>query len=143
MPQTLEVGFRFTWHYTIPEHACVPTLYKDTAFCQYMPNVLATGYLVGIMELACIHGLMPYLDWPREQSLGTHVSFSHLAASVAGMQLRIEGELLEIDGRRLVFHLQAWDNLDKISEGRHERYIILPEKFNAKMALKMAKLENA
>ena len=140
MPATLEVGLRFEWTYIVPERSTVPNLYHDTEFCRVMPNVLATGYLVGMMELACIHGLMPYMDWPQEQSVGTMVQFSHLAATAPGMQLRIEGELLEIQGRRLLFQLTAWDNLEKISEGRHERCLIVPEKFNAKLAQKIAKL---
>jgi len=135
----LQIGMQFTWHYTLPERCTVPNLYHDTAFCLEMPEVLATGYLVGMMELACIAGLMPYLDWPREQSVGSLVNFSHLAPSTPGMQLRVEGQLLEIDGRRLVFQLEAFDNLEKISAGRHERFLIYPDKFNAKLAQKVAK----
>lgn len=140
MRPELQVGMRFSWEYTIPERSTVPNLYHDTEFCRVMPNVLATGYLVGMMELACIHGLMPYVDWPQEQSVGTMVQFNHLAASAPGMTLRIEGELLEINGRRLLFQLSAWDNLEKISDGRHERVLIASDKFNAKMADKIAKL---
>lgn len=141
MASPLTPGLRFVWTYTVPERATVPNLYHDTEFCLAMPNVLATGYLVGMMELACIHGLMPHLDWPREQSVGTRVEFSHLAATAPGMQLRIEGELLEVDGRRLVFALQAWDDLEKISEGRHERFLIYPDKFNAKLAQKIERFQ--
>ncbi len=136
----LQVGMRFSWHYTIPERSTVPNLYHDTAFCLDMPNVLATGYLVGMMELACLHGMMPYLDWPREQSVGTMVNFKHIAASTPGMQLRIEGELIDIDGRRLVFALQAFDDLEQVSSGTHERFVIYPDKFNAKLAAKVAQL---
>ncbi|MBI3231201.1 MAG: thioesterase family protein [Burkholderiales bacterium] len=144
MPETtLQAGLRFTWNYTIPERSTVPNLYHDTEFCREMPPVLATGYLVGMMELACIAGLMPHLDWPREQSVGTMVNFNHIAASTPGMQLRIEGELLEVDGRRLVFQLIAFDDLEKVSEGRHERFIIYPEKFNAKLAQKVEKMVKA
>jgi fluoroacetyl-CoA thioesterase len=105
-----------------------------------MPDVLATGYMVGLLELACTSGIMPYVDWPREQSVGTHVSFSHLAATPPGMTLTIKGEVLEVDGRRVKFRVEAWDGLDKITEGVHERFIILPEKFNAKLADKIAKI---
>lgn len=139
MSPDLKPGFTFEWSYTVPERSTVPNLYHDTAFCREMPDVLATGYMVGLMELACIDGIMPFVDWPREQSVGTHVSFSHLAATPPGMTLTIKGELLDMEGRRLRFHLEAWDGLDKITEGIHERCIILPEKFNTRMTEKKAK----
>jgi fluoroacetyl-CoA thioesterase len=82
---------------------------------------------------------MPYVDWPREQSVGTHVSFSHLAATPPGMMLTIKGEVIEVEGRRVKFRVEAWDGMDKITEGLHERVIILPEKFNARLAEKKLK----
>ena len=140
MSPDLKPGLAFEWTYTVPGRATVPQLYHDTGFCLDMPDVLATGYMVGMMELACVHGIMPYVDWPREQSLGVHVSFSHLAATPPGMTLRIRGEVLEVEGRRVKFRVEAWDGVDKITEGVHERMIIDPVKFNARMADKKAKL---
>jgi fluoroacetyl-CoA thioesterase len=139
MSPELQAGLRFGWQYTIPERATVPNLYHDTAFCRDMPDVLATGYLVGMMELACTNGIMPYVDWPREQSVGTMVNFAHLAASSAGMTLDIKGEVVEVEGRRVKFHVEAWDGIDKVCEGSHERVIIDSEKFNAKVAIKKSK----
>lgn len=138
MHPDLKPGLRFEWTYTIPLRATVPNLYHDTPFCRDMPEVLATGYLVGIMELACINGIMPYVDWPREQSVGVMVNFSHQAASPPGMTVTIKGELLEVAGRRLTFCVAAWDGHDLISEGTHQRAIIAPEKFNARLAHKIA-----
>jgi fluoroacetyl-CoA thioesterase len=140
MSPDLKPGITFDWQYAVPDRSTVPNLYHDTAFCRDMPDVLATGYMVGILELACINALMPYVDWPAEQSVGTHVNFSHLAATLPGMTLTIKGEVLEVEGRRLKFRVEAWDNLDKITEGIHERLIISPEKFNEKMAAKKARL---
>ena len=130
-------GLRFEWQYTVPARATVPQLYHDTPFCRDMPDVLATGYLVGMMELACLHGMMPYVDWPREQSVGTMVHFDHLAPTPPGMMLRIEGEVLEVDGRRILFRVQAWDDVERICEGRHERHLIDPVRFGAKVARKL------
>lgn len=138
MSPDLQPGFRFDWSYTVPARASVPQLYHDTGFCLDMPEVLATGYLVGMMELACVNGIMPFMDWPREQSLGTMVRFSHFAPTPPGMTLRIEGELLEVDGRRLLFRVQAWDGVDRICEGTHERHVIDRSRFNAKVASKAA-----
>jgi fluoroacetyl-CoA thioesterase len=136
MSPDLQPGIRFDWRYTIPERATVPNLYHDTVFCRDMPDVLATGYMVGMMELACTNGIMAYVDWPREQSVGTMVNFRHLAASSAGMTLDIKGEVVDVQGRRVTFRVEAWDGIDKICEGSHERTIIDAEKFNAKMAAK-------
>jgi fluoroacetyl-CoA thioesterase len=136
MHPTFQPGLRFEWHYTVPERATVPQLYQDTAFCRDMPDVLATGYLVGMMELACLHGMMPYVDWPTEQSLGTMVSFHHLAPTPPGMRLRIHGEVLEVEGRRVRFRVEAWDELEKVCEGTHERCLIDTARFADKLARK-------
>lgn len=131
-------GLRFEWRYTVPARATVPQLYHDTAFCRDMPDVLATGYMVGMMELACVHGMMPFMDWPREQSLGTMVNFSHFAPTPAGMTLRVEGEVIEVEGRRVRFRVQAFDDVERICEGIHERMLIDPARFEAKVAQKVA-----
>lgn len=136
MSPQLQPGHAFEWTYTVPPRATVPQLYHDTPFCRDMPDVLATGYLVGMMELACLDGIMPFMDWPREQSLGTMVNFRHLAATPPGMTLTIRGRVTEVDGRRIAFAVEAWDGVDKICEGTHERTVILAERFNEKMARK-------
>lgn len=137
MKDTLTPGITFEWQTTVPEHSVVPALFgAQTAFAQQMPAVLATGYMVGLMELACTQAIIPHMDWPAEQSLGTHVSFSHLAATPPGMTLTIRGELVEVDGRRVRFRVEAWDGLDKISEGEHERTIVNAEKFHVRLAEK-------
>jgi fluoroacetyl-CoA thioesterase len=140
MNPDLKPGLTFEWTYVVPERATVPNLYHDTAFCRDMPNVLATGYMVGMMELACTQGIMRFVDWPREQSVGTRVEFSHLAATPPGMTLTIKGELIEVDGRRVTFRVEAWDGLDKITEGVHERVIISAEKFNARLTEKQGRI---
>jgi fluoroacetyl-CoA thioesterase len=134
MSPDLKPGITFEWTYTVPERSTVPKLYHDTPFCLDMPDVLATGYMVGMMELACVNGIMPYVDWPREQSLGVHVDFEHLAATPPGMTLLIKGEVIEVEGRRVKFRVEASDGIDKIAEGFHERVIVDPAKFNMKIA---------
>jgi len=139
MSPDLKPGVAFEWTYTVPERATVPRLYHDTGFCLDMPDVLATGYMVGMMELACVNGIMPFVDWPREQSVGVHVNFSHLAATLPGMTLHVRGEVTAVEGRRVTFRVEAWDGVDKITEGEHVRMIIDPEKFNARMTEKKAR----
>lgn len=139
MNPDLKPGHRFEWSYTVPPRATVPQLYNDTAFCLDMPDVLATGYMVGMMELACVNGMMPYMDWPREQSLGTMVSFVHFAPTPPGMTLRIKGEVTEVEGRRVRFKVEAWDDVERICEGTHERMVIDPVRFDARVADKAAR----
>ena len=140
MSPELQPGLRFEWRYTVPPRATVPELYHDTPFCRDMPDVLATGYMVGMMELACVNGMLPYLDWPQEQSLGTMVSFRHLAPTPPGMTLIIRGEVTEVDGQRVRFLVEAWDGVERICEGTHERCVIDTERFKARVARKTAQV---
>lgn len=139
MKDTLRPGLTHTHTFRIPESKTVPHLYPESAMFREMPGVLATGFMVGLLEWTCVELLRPHLDWPREQSLGTHVDFSHLAATPPGMTVTVEAKLEEVDGRRLVFSLVAHDGIDKISEGRHERFVIDAERFRAKLAQKTQK----
>jgi fluoroacetyl-CoA thioesterase len=139
MKDTLRPGLTHTHKFKIPQSKTVPQLYPESEMFREMPEVLATGFMVGLLEWACVELLRPHLDWPREQSLGTHVDFSHLAATPPGMTVSVETRLEEVDGRRLVFSIVAHDGIDRISEGRHERFIIDAERFRAKLAQKAHK----
>lgn len=136
MKATLRPGLTHRFEFTVPANRTVPHLYPESALFQEMPNVLATGYLVGLLEWACIEAIRPYLDWPREQSLGTHVSFSHIAATPPGLTIAVAVRLDRVEGRRLFFTLSAHDGVDLISEGTHERHVIDLERFNARVARK-------
>jgi fluoroacetyl-CoA thioesterase len=136
MKPTLKAGLTYEFRFTVSESKTVPALYPESALFQQMPRVLATGYLVGLMEWACIEAIAPHLDWPREQSLGTRVDFSHLAATPPGMTVTVSVRLDSIEGRKLTFTLCAHDGVDTISEGTHERHVIDIERFNAKLAAK-------
>jgi len=136
MKDTLKAGLTYQFRFKVPDSKTVPALYPESEAFQQMPQVLATGYMVGLMEWACIEALRPHLDWPREQSLGTHVDFSHLAATPPGMTVTVDVRLDKVEGRKLTFSVSAHDDVDKITEGRHERYIIDFARFNAKVAEK-------
>ena len=77
MKDTLRPGIEATYRYRVPESKTVPRIYEEAPDFQMMPGVLATGYLVALAEWACIELVKPHLDWPREQTLGTHVNLSH------------------------------------------------------------------
>jgi fluoroacetyl-CoA thioesterase len=104
-----------------------------------MPEVLATGFMVGLLEWACIEAIRPHLDWPQEQTLGTHVDFSHEAATPPGLTVTVQVRLESVEGRKLVFQVEAHDGIDRISSGRHERFVIDAARFRSKVAGKAQK----
>ncbi len=95
--------------------------------------VFATPMLVALMEQAAIAAIKPYLA-ADQGSVGTRVEVSHLAATPVGMTVRARAELTEIAGKKLTFAVEAYDDREKVGEGRHERYIIDNAKFMAKVA---------
>lgn len=139
MRQTLRPGLEATFRYRVPASKTVPRIYEDAADFQLMPEVLATGYMVALVEWACVELIKPHLDWPREQSLGTHVDLSHTAATPPGFTIEVRARLQSVEGRKLVFAVSAHDGVDAISEGRHERHVIDAARFNAKIDAKAAK----
>ncbi len=136
MKDTLKPGIEYVHRFRVPQSKTVPALYPESEEFLAMPEVFATGFLVGFLEWACIKAVKPHLDWPSEQTVGTHIDVSHLAATPPGLEVTAKVKLVEVDGRRLVFEVEAHDGVDLISRGRHERFIINKEKFDAKMKQK-------
>ena len=133
MKESLRPGIRYQHRFTVTGTKTVPALYPESEEFMVMPAVFATGFMVGFLEWACIMAIKPHIDWPREQSLGTHIDVSHEAATPPGMEVTASVELLEVDGRRLVFAVEASDSVDVIARGRHERVVIDKEKFATKL----------
>jgi fluoroacetyl-CoA thioesterase len=136
MKESLKAGLTHRHQFTIPDNKTVAFLYPESDMFREMPAVLATGFMVGLIEWACIELVRPHLDWPDEQSLGTHVNFSHMAATPAGLTVTVDVKLESVDGRKLGFTAVAHDGIDTISEGTHERVIIDAQRFHAKLAAK-------
>jgi len=136
MKDTLKPGIESTFTFRISESKTVPALYPEAPEFQEMPAVFATGFMVGFLEWACIKAINPHLDWPEEQTVGTHINVSHTAATPPGMEVTARVKLIEADGRRLKFELEAFDEKEPISRGTHERFIINRKKFDEKMRAK-------
>lgn len=100
-------------------------------------EVLATPVMVGMMENAALTSLQPYLE-QGQSSVGTRISVSHISATPVGMRVRAESEVTEIDRKRIVFAVRAFDEAGLVGEGTHERFIIDAEKFMAKCQAKKA-----
>ncbi len=133
MKETLKPGIRYEHTFVVPTSKTVPALYPEAPEFLAMPEVFATGFLVGFLEWTCIKAINPHLDWPKEQTVGTHINVSHIAATPPGLRVTATVELMDVEGRKLSFTVQAHDGVDLISEGLHERFIIIKEKFDARM----------
>jgi fluoroacetyl-CoA thioesterase len=95
-------------------------------------HVFATPFLIGLLEDAAAAVLRPHLP-TGAGTVGTMVEMKHLAATPVGMTVRAKATLLEQDGKRYLFAVEAWDQKDKIAEGRHERFLVPDiEKFLAR-----------
>lgn len=137
MKETLKTGIKYEHKFIVPASKTVPALYPESEEFLSMPEVFATGFLVGLLEWACIKAINPYLDWPNEQTVGTHINVSHVAATPPGLEVTADVELIEVDGRRLLFSVEANDGIDLISKGEHERFVILKDKFDTKLGEKL------
>lgn len=142
MKETLNPGLTFEFKFKVSASKTVPHLYPESDMFQEMPEVLATGFMVGLLEWACIEAIRPHLDWPREQSLGTHVDFSHLAATPPGLTVTVRVKLDRVEGRKLTFSLSADDGIDKITEGVHARTVIDAARFSAKLSEKIRRVSS-
>ena len=136
MKDTLKPGIRYQHTFVVPQSKTVPALYPESEEFLNMPEVFATGFLVGFLEWACIKAINPHLDWPREQTVGTHINVSHEAATPPGLEVTATVQLVAVEGRKLVFEVEAHDGIEQISRGHHERFVIDRQRFDAKVAAK-------
>jgi fluoroacetyl-CoA thioesterase len=101
-------------------------------------HVFATPYVIGLLEDAAGAVMRPHYP-PGGGSVGTMVEMKHLAATPVGMKVRAKATLLESDGKRYLFSVEAWDEKEKIAEGRHERFVVPDmERFLARAMKKSA-----
>ncbi|MCG7880442.1 MAG: thioesterase family protein [Candidatus Thiodiazotropha endolucinida] len=138
MKDTLKPGIYNEHKFLVPRTKTVPNLYPESEEFLLMPEVFATGFLVGFIEWTCIKAIKPYLDWPSEQTVGIHIDVTHEAATPPGLEVTAMVELIKVDGRKLFFNVEAHDNVDLISKGTHERYVINRDKFDARILDKSA-----
>ena len=140
MKHSLQPGLTFEFRYKVPEDKTVPHLLPESPEFQLMPRVLATGFMVGLIEWACIQAVNPHIDWPREQTVGVGINVTHSAATPPGLIVTVKGKLEEVEGRKLTFSVSLDDGVDTISEGIHQRFVIDVERFDARSSRKLAHL---
>ncbi len=113
---------------------------EDSArrFYPHLPDVFATPCLGGLMERVSAELINEQLS-PGEQSVGISMDLKHTAATPLGMTIRVKTEVVAVEGKKLTFKLEAFDEVEKIGEAVHERFIIQADKFNARVMQKAMK----
>jgi predicted thioesterase len=131
MKGTLKVDQKHTKTVMVDESRVIGFMGKEAA-------VYATPRMVSDVEHACRDMLLEHLD-AGEDSVGTHVSIDHLAATPQGLQVTIEVKVEEIDRRRVAWSFSVRDPFDEVGRGRHERFVVETAKTRERLAAKRAK----
>jgi fluoroacetyl-CoA thioesterase len=137
MKPSLRAGLKHSLSYKVPKAKTVPHLYPESSELQAMPDVFATGFMVGLMEWTCVELLKPHLD-AGEGSLGIHIDVRHKSATPPGLTVTVDAECIEVSGSRARFRVNAHDGIDEIGAGFHERFIVTWDRFNRGVAKKLA-----
>jgi len=91
-------------------------------------EVLATPAMIALMESAAVACVEGHLE-EGQNSLGTGIDIKHTAASPVGVEVSTRATICRVDGRLLVFHVEAWDTVEKIGDGTHTRFIVDENRF--------------
>ena len=113
---------------TGPEHSA-------QKFYPKVPNVFGTPFLGGLFEGVSADLMAPHLG-AGETSVGISMNLKHTAATPLGMEVRAVTEITQVEGRKITFKLEAFDEKEKIGEAVHERFIINADKFNQRLEAK-------
>lgn len=126
---TIPVGSRREERLLVTSEAAIDFMGLETA------RVLSTPHLVGFLEMTA-RNLAKELVGPENDSVGSHINVFHLAATPVGMQVRVLAEVVGVDGRRVNFKLEAYDEREKIAEGTHQRVVVEVARFAARVQAK-------
>ena len=137
MKDTLKPGLRYEHKFLVTPNKTVPALFPESPEFKDLPEVFATGFMVGFLEWACVLAIKPHLDSSNELSLGTHINVSHEAATPPGFEVTATVELTAVEGRKLIFAVSAHDGVDLIAQGTHERFVIDKARFKKRLRGKL------
>lgn len=130
MDNTLKVGLTYEIEETVTMEKTASALGSGGV------DVLATPYMIALMEKASSTIAKNELS-DEENTVGTKVDIEHCSATPVGMKITVKSRLIEVEGRKLVFEVEAFDEKGKIGFGKHERFIINTEKFMNKTNSKL------
>ena len=94
-------------------------------------DVLATPVLINLMEKCAWQSVLPYLE-ENTDTVGTFIEVNHLAPTPIGMKIKCFCKLIEINNRELAFYIEVFDNIEKIAQATHKRFVIQCDKFQKK-----------
>jgi fluoroacetyl-CoA thioesterase len=128
-PEPIQIGMQYEKSFQVEErHTAAHVGSGDL-------SVLATPSMIAFMEDVARDLLAQHLP-PGDSSVGVLVDVRHLAATPMGQPVRVACQVTEIDGRRVTFNVEAWDALERVGEGRHQRVIIDAARFLARLDAK-------
>ncbi len=130
----IEKGIKGHLEQTVTDELCADRIGSG------LVKVFATPMMIALIERTCNESVTPLLD-PGQGTVGTRIDVSHCAATPVGMRVWCDSELTEVDRRRLVFSVRAYDQCGLIGEGTHERFIIDSDRFQQKTNEKKLKIE--
>lgn len=126
---------------TTRERVIITNSNQTTSFLWEGENVLSTPSMISEMEETCRLLLKDFILKDNEwDSVGTIVEIRHIAATPVGSKILLKAIVESIDNRKVMFNVEAFDEMEKIGEGRHERFIINIPKFKSKFEEKKKKL---
>jgi len=131
MKSSLATGLSTKKELMVDEARCIGFMGKEGM-------VYATPRMVSDVEYACRDFLLQHLD-PGQDSVGTHVSIDHLAATPMGLKVTIEAQIAEIDRRKVVFSFSVKDPIEEVGRGSHVRFVVETAKTRERLAAKRAK----
>ncbi|MEM8551806.1 MAG: thioesterase family protein [Pseudomonadota bacterium] len=132
MKATLAPGVAHENTVVVETQHLVPALFPSDPALAGMPAVLATPWLVAMIERCAVHALAPHLD-PGEGSVGARVELDHTAPTPAGRTVTVTVSCEAVDRRRISFTATAHDGVAQIARARHDRFVIDEAKFRAKL----------
>ncbi len=115
--------------------AVVTAADSATLVTPFVPDVYASARMIAFVEDTCARLMAEHLT-PEETSVGVGFQLTHEAATPIGMTVRVRVRLAEIDRRRCVFEVEGHDARDRITTGRHERFVVERERFMARVRAK-------
>ena len=131
MKESLQAGLRFRKELEITEDRCIGFMGREGM-------VYATPKMVSDVEYACRDWLVGHLD-AGEDSVGTHVTIDHLAATPLGLNVTIEAKVKEVDRKKVTFEFSVRDPLEECGRGTHVRFVVENAKRAERLAAKRAK----
>ncbi len=131
MKPSLKAGLTFSRDVVVDESRCIGFMGKEGM-------VYATPRMVSDVEYSCRDYLLEHLD-QGEDSVGSHVTIDHLAATPLGLKVKIDVKIAEVDRRKVTFEFTVADPVEQCGRGKHVRVVVESAKTRERLAAKRAK----